>query len=88
MGIFDRTALTDTEVPAARALFDRIVAAEAETLTEEQRANPREYLLDAWHKAAEAVMRPIQTRAQLESELERLQDRLSNVGELDDRVPF
>lgn len=72
MALFTDNELKEYEVPAARDLFDRIIAAESERLTEEQRANPRAYLLATWHEAAEAVMRPIQSRVALERELESL----------------
>lgn len=83
MGIFDSTELDEHETPAVRDLFNRIVEAEADKLTEEQRANPRAYLIDAWHEAAEAVMRPIQKRVEVERELARFRDKL---GETD--LPF
>lgn len=53
--------LAEYETAAARDLFDKIVAAEADRLTEEQKANPREYLLATWREAAAAVMRPLAT---------------------------
>ena len=72
MGMFDSTELNEHTAIAARELFNRIVEAENASLTEEQRGDMRAYLLDAWHKSAEAVMRPIRTRAALEEELSRL----------------
>jgi hypothetical protein len=75
MGLFD-SKLNETTGAAARDLFERIVAAERDILTDEQKANPREYLLGAWRTAAEAVMRPLQTRDELERKIEELQERI------------
>lgn len=71
----DRTALAEHEAPAVQALFERIVEAERGLLTTEQAADPRKYLLETWHTAAEAVMRPIQTRAAIEQELDKLRPK-------------
>lgn len=83
MSFFASDTLSEHEAAAARDLFDRIVAAEADSLTDAQKADPRAYLLDAWEKAAEAVMRPIQPRRAIEEELQRYRDA---AGKLD--VPF
>ncbi|SNT05516.1 hypothetical protein SAMN06295912_13515 [Sphingomonas laterariae] len=71
MAWLERKTLNEHEVPAARDLFERIVAAEAESLTDEQRANPREYLLSTWRVAAETVMRPLHRVEELAEELAR-----------------
>ena len=60
MGMFDRTTLNAEDIPAAVDLFRRIVEAEAEQLTAEQKANPRAYLIGAWREAAQAIIRPLQ----------------------------
>ena len=53
---------SDAEIAAAQRLFDRIVEAEAGSLTEEQKAAPREYLVAVWREAAATVMRPLPVR--------------------------
>lgn len=72
MGMYPRTDLSEHEARAAQDLFDRIVAAERDILSDEQRADPRTYLLDAWEKACEAVMRPIHSRQSLEKQIAEL----------------
>ena len=70
--MYPRTELAEHEARAAQDLFDRIIDAEKDILTDAQRADPRKYLLDAWEKTCEAVMRPIHSREDLEKKIAEL----------------
>lgn len=80
---FASDQIREHEAPLVRDLFNRIVQAEEPLLTEEQRANPRAYFIAAWHEAAEAITRPLQSRLALEEELRKYQPE-KNPFELDD----
>lgn len=70
--MFPRYSLTQYETEAAQLLFDRIIEAESDSLTDEQRGDMRKYLLSTWEVAAEAVMRPIHSREQMERRIAEL----------------
>lgn len=75
MGLLFESELNEHTAAATRDLFARVLDAEHEWLTSEQRENPRKYLIDTWHEAAEAVMRPIQRRDEIETELREMQEK-------------
>lgn len=59
MSMFGRKELAAHETEAVQQLFNRIIEAEKDNLTAEQKADPRAYLLSTWRSAAETVMRPL-----------------------------
>lgn len=80
--MFERETLSEAEVPAARDLFELIIAAEADRLTDEQKADPRKYLLDTWSDAARTIMRPLRQVDELVEERIRHQQMFGK--DLDD----
>lgn len=70
--------MSEHEAAVARHLFDKVMEAEAGNVATD---DWRKHILDTWREVAEAVMRPIQSRAELEQELARLRDEK-------DLVPF
>lgn len=77
--LYARTELSEHEVPAVRDLFERIVEAEEDSLTVEQKRAPREYLLSTWREAAEVVMRPLHRIEDLADELAKHRDLESKI---------
>lgn len=84
MSMFGRKELAAHEADAVQALFTRIIDAEKDNLTDEQRSDPRAYLLSTWRTAAETVMRPLHRVEEMAEGLAKQRSTggfLSEIGE-------